>query len=397
MRVAHSVYSWLPQTQTWIASQVRNLPEEIESTILCERIQNLDQFPAPQISALTSTRLGRASWLLPVALRRILRRRLALRIARRNGIQLFHSHFGDEGWLNLPVARRANLPHIVTFYGYDLSLLPRNDRRWRKRFDRLFREVDRVLCEGPFMAASAVTLGCPSEKVRVHHLGVELDRIPFRPRSWRPDETLRVLVAATFVEKKGIPYALESIARLRRATRVGVEVTIVGGSNGQPRSEAEKARIEETVRREDLASVVHFVGFQTHARLHEIARENHLFLAPSVTASDGDSEGGAPVVLLEMAASGMAIVSSLHCDIPQVVLDGTTGWLAPERDVETLAERLHRWADHPDAWPAMLAAGRRHVEAEYDAARLGEHLAAIYGNTMTVRRERTARSVAPTN
>ena len=65
--------------------------------------------------------------------------------------------------------------------------------------------------------------------------------------------------------------------------------------------------------------------------------KHDVFLAPSVTASNGDTEGGAPVAIIEMAASGMPIVSTRHCDIPSVVLDGVTGLLAAERDSEGLA------------------------------------------------------------
>lgn len=57
--------------------------------------------------------------------------------------------------------------------------------------------------------------------------------------------------------------------------------------------------------------------------LDEIAR-HHVFLSPSVTAPDGDSEGGAPVTIIEAAASGMPVVNSTHCATPEAVYDGRT-------------------------------------------------------------------------
>ncbi len=110
----------------------------------------------------------------------------------------------------------------------------------------------------------------------------------------------------------------------------------------------------------------------------EEARRHHVFVAPSVTAGDGDTEGGAPVSLIEMSASGMMIASSTHCDIPGVIVDGRTGFLSPERDVDALTANLRRIVTERDAWPAMQAAGRAHIEAEFDARRQGERLAAIY-------------------
>lgn len=79
-----------------------------------------------------------------------------------------------------------------------------------------------------------------------------------------------------------------------------------------------------------------------------------------------------------MAASGMAIVSTRHCDIPGVVLDGQTGLLAPERDVEQIAAHIMWFARHPGAWPPILAKGRCHIEAEFNCATQGRRLTQLY-------------------
>jgi colanic acid/amylovoran biosynthesis glycosyltransferase len=120
------------------------------------------------------------------------------------------------------------------------------------------------------------------------------------------------------------------------------------------------------------------MGFQPFRVLLEEAYLHHVFLSPSVTASDGDTEGGAPVSIIEMAASGMPIVTTRHCDIPAVVIDGVTGLLADERDVDGLVQRLGWLVDNRDRWRPMLDAGRMHVEEHFDAVKQGESLAGIY-------------------
>jgi colanic acid/amylovoran biosynthesis glycosyltransferase len=114
----------------------------------------------------------------------------------------------------------------------------------------------------------------------------------------------------------------------------------------------------------------------------EEAYRHHIFLSPSVTASDGDTEGGAPVSLIDMAASGMPIVSSRHCDIPEVILDGVSGLLADERDVDGLVAHLRWLIEHPDEWRPMLDAGRRRMEKEYHAKVQGERLAEVYASLL---------------
>jgi len=292
---------------------------------------------------------------------------------------ILHSHFGMIGWENLRVARCLAARHVVTFYGIDVGFYPRHDSRWLGRYHTMFAEVDRVLCEGPHMRRAVVALGCPEERVTVHHLGVELDAIPLRPRIWDGRSPLRVLIAAAFREKKGIPFALEALGRLRETTPL--HITLVGET--PPRaSSAERQRILAAIDRWRLHDVVRRLGFLPHRELLREAYEHHLFLSPSVTAADGDTEGGAPVSLIEMAASGMVVVSTRHCDIPEVVIDDATGFLAPERDIDGLVTCLRKAVERRHQWPAMQRAARTHLQNGFDAMVQGRKLAALYLNLL---------------
>lgn len=387
LRIAHYARRWLPQTQTWLYNQVRYLPEAIERHVVCERTEHLDQFEVPNLHALRDDHPIRQYWEVGARLAGLRRYYpYTLEQVQRIGADLLHSHFGPAGWQNVPVAEKARIPHVVTVYGNDISGYPSEDERWVHRYREMFEHVDAILCEGPHMASEVVDLGCPEEKVRVHHLGVAIDEIEFRPRQYEPGEPLRVLLAASFREKKGIPYAMEALGRLRRT--VPVEVTIIGGVAEIPilgpitkpasGSAAEKERIEAAIEKWDLGDAVRMLGYQPHDRLMAEAYDHHLFLSPSVTASDGETEGGAPVTLIEMSASGMPIVSTTHCDIPSVVPHGESGLLAPERDAEALVDLLYRLVEHPDRWGEMAEAGRAHVEAEYNAPVQGRRLGEIY-------------------
>ena len=379
IRVVHSVYRWLEQTETWLYNQVRFLPPDIEAHIVTDDVTNVDQFPAQHIHAATSLSWPRRAW--GRALRRLrIRRHMGhlLPTIQAQGASVVHSHFGPLGWENVRALRQSEARHIVTFYGMDVQYLPQSRPHWYNRYGELFETVDRVLCEGPHMAASVVALGCSRDKVLVHHLGVPVDEIPFSPRRWRRGSPLRVLMAASFREKKGIPYGVEALGALARD--VPLEVTIIGDASHQPRCRNEKKRILEALDRFGLRSKTRLLGYQPHRRLMDEAATHHVFLAPSVTASDGDTEGGAPVCLIEMIASGMPIVSTRHCDIPAVVRDAQTGFLAEERDVEGLTERLHHLVREADSWEDFLRAGRRHVESEFDARTQGKRLAKIYRN-----------------
>jgi colanic acid/amylovoran biosynthesis glycosyltransferase len=227
------------------------------------------------------------------------------------------------------------------------------------------------------MAATLKSLGCPEQKLAIQHLGVNVEELPFRERRRDHHEPLRILMVGSFREKKGIPDGLRALALLHK-DGVNVEATLIGDATAERRCVREKQRIFETLRDAGMELRVRLLGFQSHERMIEEAYRHHIFLSPSKTAGDGDAEGGAPVTLIEMAATGMPIVSTRHCDIPSIVNDGVTGLLAEEGDVHGLHMRLAELSDHPDRWGTMGAAGRHVVEERFNAAKLGPQLAGIY-------------------
>lgn len=375
--VIQSAHVWLPRTEPWLYDQVRLLPGNIKSHVVCENTEFLDQFPWEPLHVARNLPWWR--YTLDRGARKMKLRpylRFQVTTARKSGARLIHSHFGNRGWEDVGVARSAGLKHIVTFYGHDVTRLPTVDPRWRSRYRTLFRHVNCVLCEGDHMLAAVVKLGCPPEKLRVHHLGVSVDTISFRPASWEAGRPLRFLIAATFVEKKGIPYAVEALGRLQHD--LPIELTIIGDTNGLPESDAEKNKILKTLELHGLLSKTRLLGFRTRDELFEEARTHHVFLAPSVTAADGDLEGGAPVSIIDMSAAGVLVLSTRHCDIPGIVKHGETGLLADERDVEGLLARMRWLIDHAEDRPRMLSAARTHVEKHFNANVQAEQLACVY-------------------
>ena len=69
------------------------------------------------------------------------------------------------------------------------------------------------------MKKTLVELGCPSEKIIVQHLGVDLAKIKFVPRNLKENEEIKILIAGSFREKKGIPYAVEAFSIAREKYR----------------------------------------------------------------------------------------------------------------------------------------------------------------------------------
>ncbi len=153
---------------------------------------------------------------------------------------------------------------------------------------------------------------------------------------------------------------------------------IIGDATPEPRSQNEKQKILKILEETGLREKTTLLGYQPYSVLFEQTYKNHIFISPSVTATDGDTEGGAPVSLIEMMATGMPVLSTTHCDIPEVVQCGIKDWLVPERDVDGLVEKLMWLINHTKEWGEMLDIGRKHVEKEYNARKQGKRLGDMY-------------------
>jgi colanic acid/amylovoran biosynthesis glycosyltransferase len=373
LTLAHSSHSYPVLTQTWITTQIRH--QRRWPQVVWSQYQ-----PSEPESGLTVRRVPGRPWLaMGESLRHAYHPWRYGGLVRHDRPDVLLAHFADEGYRLLPVAQRFGLPLLVRCYGYDISSLPRQGR-WLSRLQRLFALAAGFLVEGPAMGAALVALGCPEDKVHLVPLGVELDSIPWTPRHDDGQSPIRVLLAASLREKKGHTFAFGALAQVVK-DHPRLEVTVIG--DGPLRGP-----LEGQVQASPLAGRVRWLGNQSHETLLAAMGQHHLFLHPSVTAGDGDSEGGAPLVMLEAQASGLPIVSSVHADIPFVMRPGVSGLLVPERDIGGLATALRYLLERPERWAAMGEAGRRHVQQHFHPDRLGDRLADLV--------EDVAKAPAPT-
>ncbi len=252
---------------------------------------------------------------------------------------------------------------VVAFRGADTTKYVA--RRGPRVYARTFREARLLLPVCDFLGRRLVELGAPAERVVVHRTGIDLRRWPYRERHPGPDGRLRLVSVGRLVEKKGVAHVLRA-TRMLKDRGVDVEYRVFG----------EGPLRDRLTRLADELGIADRVNF--HGRLEQAAVRDGLdradaLVAASVTAADGDEEG-IPNVLKEAMASGMPVVATRHAGIPELVEDGVSGWLVPERDDAALADALERLAREPASWRAMGGAGRAKVEREYDIDRLNDRL-----------------------
>ncbi len=368
--VGHFRTPFLHFSETFIYGLLDNFSSGVRSIAFTRDPVNQGLFPYPRVVDYSFPRFS-GKWAVDNAARRIFGRHdVGLEKAvRARGVQVMHAHFGEEGYCLLNVKKALNLPMVTTFYGYDLSELLMQDE-WKRNYRDLFRDGDMFLVEGGHMKRTLVQAGCPAEKVRIQRIGINLDKIPFQERKATDGRTI-FLFCGRFIEKKGLIYALRACDRLVRKGASNFELRVIG--DGPLKDEC-----EGFVKSNGLEKNVRFLGRQPHSEFYRLLSEAHVFMAPSVIAANGDSEGGAPTTLLEAQASGMPAVASRHADIPEVMVEGKSGLLSDERDDAGLADNMHYMMSHPEAWPAFGRAGREHMQAQHDVKKAVAHLEGVY-------------------
>ena len=362
---------FLPITETWIYSQIENL-SRYRPVVYAMETMNLDIFPTDKIRRLAS------GVRFPLFSRLRFHASLLIALAK-DRPDLVHAHFGPSGYAFLLARRLLRIPLITSFYGYDINQLPQEHPEWKERYKALFRVGDLFLVEGAHMKHTLTASGCPEDRVLIQRLGIDLKKIRFAPRTQGADEPVKVLMAASFREKKGLVYGVEALGRIiKKRPGLRLQMTILGDSSGNPREEIQKRKIIDSITRLGITDNIVMRGYVPYPAFLEELYRHHIFLAPSVHAADGDSEGGLPVSVLEASASGMPVVSTTHCDIPESIIDGETGYLAPESDVEALAAKLEVPVLNPASWERMGRSGRAHMETNYDVRIQAQRLEEIY-------------------
>jgi len=409
MRVAVLVDRFLPVSETFVAAQLRGLlarghdvdilalgptsPDDTNQDALrpelASRVRYLQtprRFRARLRETLRSgAALGRrhprllARTLNVLRYRRaalsldLLRSAASISLGRSQGrYDVIHAQFGSLGLAALRLKEVGALTGrlVTSFRGYDANV---DIRRHQDRYRRLFSEGDLFCPVSESLREILLAAGCSEEKIALLRSGVDCRRFTYHPRFPGAQEPVRLLTVARLVEKKGVAYAVEAVAGL---VHRGKAVSYVIAGDGPLR-----ASLEKLVGGFGLEPHVKFIGWVDHDRIRGLLDEAHILVAPSVTGRDGDQEG-IPNVVKEAMATGLPVVSTLHSGIPELVDDGASGFLVPERDAQALADRLTFLADHPEVWPEMGRAGRRKVETEFDMEQLNDRLVALYAQVL---------------
>lgn len=238
-----------------------------------------------------------------------------------------HQHFGTWSLAGSGAARDLDVPFLATLHGYDVfrrSDAVRDFWTWvtARNLRTCGERATTLLAVSEWLAGEAVRRGYPADKVDVHYQGVDTDF--FTPPVDAPARDVpEVLFLGALEKRKGVTDALEASVELARTTPHTLRV--IGAGSQEPlvgAAAAEHAHIS-------------LEGMRDRAGVREAMRNADVFMLP--TQQDGEWREAAGLVTLEAQACGVPVVVYTSGGAPEMLDDGVTGTLVPERDTHALA------------------------------------------------------------
>ena len=272
-----------------------------------------------------------------------------LKICRKWRPDIIHAHWPfPHAYIALGAAKLFRIPLVLNFHGAELLLIRK--KKWVKPLLKFaIGQAQAVFANSSFTAAKIKAIR--NVDVEWSPYGTTLDeKGGARDGSAVPHPVngkFKVLFVGRHIERKGICYLIDS-AKFLPADKF--EIRIVGVGDLTEKLKQQAAKYPHIV----------FTGKLSPEDLANEYRTANVFTLPAIVDHKGDTEG-LGVVLIEAMELGLPIVASNVGGIPDVVVDGESGILVPEKDPEALANAFKRLASDRSLLESLLAGARKRI------------------------------------
>ena len=273
-----------------------------------------------------------------------------IKICRKFKPDIIHAHWPfPHAYIALGAAKLFKIPLVLNFHGAELLLIRK--KKWVKPLLKFaIGQAQAVFANSSFTASKIKALR--NVDVEWSPYGTTLETGTGNAEPHPVQGKFKILFVGRHIERKGICYLIEAAKYLPRDQ---FEIRIVGV--GDLTDELKKLASESAT--PNSAEII-FTGKLSPEALASEYKTANVFTLPAIVDSKGDTEG-LGVVLIEAMELGLPIVASNVGGIPDVVIDGETGILVPEKDPEALASAYKRLAAEPGLIKQLLAGAQKRI------------------------------------
>ncbi|MGA0555718.1 glycosyltransferase [Larkinella sp. VNQ87] len=264
------------------------------------------------------------------------------------------AEYGPTGCAVMTACRRANVPLVVHFHGFD-AVEKQTIERYQKPYRQLFAQAKAIVAVSNDMVDQLVRLGADPAKVYRNPYGVETRLFS----GAEPEKADKIVVAVgRFTAKKAPQFTIRAFDKVLDK-HPDAQLVMIG--EGELFESCKKL-----VNDLQLKYAVRLLGVKPAAEIADWHRKARLFAQHSmVNPANGDSEG-TPNTVLEASAAGLPIISTRHAGIKEAVEHGKTGFLVEEGDVGGMANYMIQLLDDPQLAGELGRNARQKMLADYE-------------------------------
>ena len=300
-------------------------------------------------------------------------------VARATRASIVHAHWVIPGGV-MGAAAAGRRPLVISLHGSDVFVAERH-RLARLAAGAAFQRAAWVTACSEDLRSRAIALGAAPDRTTVVPYGVDAAR-------FEPDPTGRARGRATLgveegtpvvvaigrlAKKKGFEYLIDAAAQLRPQYPT-LRVVIAGAGD---LDESLRTRARER----GVADCVQFLGVVSHDLVPTLLAAADVAVVPSVRDEAGNVDG-LPNTVLEIMASGTALVATPVGGIGAVATDRETARLVPEQDAAALATAIAELLAQPSLRTALGQRARATALTEYSWGRVAERFDEIYDRVL---------------
>jgi colanic acid/amylovoran biosynthesis glycosyltransferase len=274
------------------------------------------------------------------------------RFLTQNGVQVVLGEY-FQLWVKwVRHIKDLGIKFFIHGHGVDVSQYLKNPH-WREQYLR-YNDADGVVAMSKATGARLESIGIHRDQIHVIPYGVH---VPPQPARRQERQAVRSIAVGRMTGKKAPVLLLDAFRRAcERTPNLYLDHVGEGDLMVAAKHFIDAFRLGERV-------TLH--GGQLNSFAHKVMAEGDIFVQHSVTDPVTGDEEGLPVAILEAMAHAMPVVSTRHAGIPEIVIDGETGYLVDEGDTESMADRIVKLADDPDLRQKMGEAGWRRIKDHF--------------------------------
>ncbi|HHS50414.1 MAG TPA: colanic acid biosynthesis glycosyltransferase WcaL [candidate division Zixibacteria bacterium] len=327
-------------------------------------VKGLLKEPASTFRALDYFRLGRHA----LSLRPLY---LVEPFIGRGDFEAIHCHFGPNGLDGVLIKQllKLNAKIVVTFHGFDINVLP--IRYQENIYSELFKKVDAFTVNTEFLRSKALNLGCPQAKLVTIPAALDIKQFDYVEKCIPISGVVQLASVGRLTEVKGTEFAISAVAQLVN-DGYKVKYNIIGDGHLRQKLQTQADSLGLLKNQ----SII-FHGELTADKVRSVLSKCHIYVHPSIIHEDGAEEAQG-LAIQEAQALGLPVVATNTGGIPEGLIDGISGYLVPERDPESIAQKIQFLIENSELWPQIGLAGRAFVEDKYDITYYIEKIEALY-------------------